>query len=348
MASETRILPRWSALKPMARRFSVVTAQSLVVIIGAVGVATFIPGRRGVTAHEHFLFIPLLLGCAVAALAFPLWVLVREWFKCRASLLESETYVVLFTAALCLSAWFGLANYTLYFLDGSSFSADKHLEQVFAELQEREWQQRLSDSARIVRTCEDVVRLLQQEPGEVLQLSKVTHDLYRTDLKGSNVEIDYILLQNWDKFPPPVIPPGMVSYVESLSAKIGTETISFRLMRGELDAPYGKYISHPEMGIPKSLLIATFREEAKWEYDAWVIPMKSGITQRPIPLSLFLYQAVMDTVGASPKYFSPANFASRLLALVYALCKFIFFGMLVAALMRQFKPTKSDEKGVHA
>jgi hypothetical protein len=319
------------------------------VIVAGVAIAIEISGRRGVTAREYFLFIPLLLGCAVAALAFPLWVLVREWFQCRASLLESETYVVLFTAAVCLSAWFGLANYTLYFLDGNSFSADKQLEQVFAESQEREWQQRLTDSARIVRTCEDAVRLLQQEPGEVLQLSKVTHDLYRTDLKGSNVEIGYILFRDWDKFPPPEIPPGMVSYVESLSAKIGTETISFRLMKGELDAPYGKYILHPEMGIPKSLLITTFREEAKWEYDAWVSPMKSGITRRPIPLTLFLYQAVMDTVGASPKYFSPANFGSRLLALVYALCKFVFFGMLIAALMKQFKPTKSDEaKGVHA
>ncbi|MBZ5508603.1 MAG: hypothetical protein LAO78_24350 [Acidobacteriia bacterium] len=348
MASEARVLPRWSALKPMVRRFSVITAQSLV-MIACVASAILITDRRGITAREYFLFTPLVLGCAVAALAFPLWALVREWFKWRSSLLESETYLVLFTAALCLSTWFGLANYTLYFLDSSSFNADKQLEQVFAESQEREWQQHLTDSARVVRTCEEIVRLLQQEPGEVLQLSKVTHDLYRTDLKGSDVEISYILFPNWDKFPPPKIPPGIVSYVQSLSAKAGTETISFRLMKGDLDEPYGKYIFHPEIGIPKSLLIATFREKAKWEYDAWVSPMKSGITRRPIPLSLFLYQAVMDTIGASPKYFSPATFASRLLALVYALCKFVFFGMLVAALMKQFKPIKPDEaKEVHA
>src|ERR1051326_737508 len=167
----TRVLPRWSALKPMARRFSLTTLISLTLVICGAAIMS-LPDRIGITAREFFFFTPLLLGCFVALLALPISSLLREWTKNRTGLLESETYLVLFTVALFLSTWFGLANYTLYFIDKNSFNVDKQLEQPLAEFQEREWQQRLTDSVRLVRGCEEVVRFLEHEPGEVLQLSK--------------------------------------------------------------------------------------------------------------------------------------------------------------------------------
>jgi ABC-type sugar transport system permease subunit len=303
------------------------------------------PHQIGPTAREEFLLVPFLLGCAIVMLAVPMGFLVSDWFKNRRDLLESETYLILFAVALYVSAWFGLANFTLYFSDKNSFVVDKQLEQGFTESQEKEWQQRLIDSGSIARSCEEMVRLLQQEPGEKLELSKVSHDSYRTVLRGSNAVINYILFPGWDKLPPPGIPPV---YLKSISVKIGNQTVSFEARRAELlfPEPIGEFMEHPEGGIAKSFLIATFREKARWEYEFWLNPMNAGIPRRPIPLSLFIYQAVMDTVGAGPKYFIPANFSARLLAFLYAVCKFIFFGMLVAALMKQFKTSKIEESKV--
>jgi len=301
-----------------------------------------LPGRFWPSARASFVLDSLLLAWMIVALVFPVGMLFLGWIKARTSLLESETYLILFIVAIYLSMWFGLANYLLYFLNKDSFNIDKQLEQA----QETESQQRSGDSVRLARACEEVARLLQQEPGETLQLVKVTHDSYRTVLTGSNVVIGLALFPDWDKLPPPHAPPA---YVKSFSATVGAETISFDAERSVFSGAqvsYIKYIEHPETGIPRSLLISTFEEKARWERAFALNPLKVGITSRPIPVSLFLYQAVMDTVGASPKYFTPASFASRLLALVYAVSKFIFFGMLVAALMKQFtdKASKPDDK----
>jgi len=299
------------------------------------------------SARASFVLDSLLLAWMIVALVFPVGMLVLDWIKARASLLESETYLILFTVGIYLSMWFGLANYVSYFVNKDSFSIDKQLEQA----QETESQQRLGDSVRVARACEEVARLLQQEPRETLQLVKVTHDSYRTVLTGSNAVLDLVLYHDWDEPHPSSAP---TAYVKSFSATVGAQTTSFDAERAQFSwtqLSYLRYLQRPETGIPKSLLISTFQERAQWERDFASSGITAGIIHRPIPVSLFLYQAVMDTVGASPKYFTPASFASRLLALVYAVCKFIFFGMLVAALMKQFtsKASKPDEaKGARA
>src|SRR5215472_17225206 len=112
MTSETRVLPRWSAIKPMARRFFWLTLAAILLIGSFMLTGSFWPSAR-----SSFVLDSLLLAWMIVALVFPVGMLVLDWIKARASLLESETYLILFTVGIYLSMWFGLANYVSYFVN---------------------------------------------------------------------------------------------------------------------------------------------------------------------------------------------------------------------------------------
>src|SRR5579862_1040246 len=184
IAPETKVLPRWSILRSLAKPFVLWTVSC-----GFLSANLLINYRP--TARSVFQFPSVPLVVYIASLAIPVWFLLRDWAKMRSELFESETYLVLFCTAVYLSAWFGIANYVIYVADSNSFIIDQKLEQTLTSAQEQQWQQRLNESTRLIHNCETLVRLLQQEPGEQLSLFRLTHDSYQTTLKASDVVIDY-------------------------------------------------------------------------------------------------------------------------------------------------------------
>jgi hypothetical protein len=94
-------------------------------------------------------------------------------------------------------------------------------------------------------------------------------------------------------------------------------------------------LSRFDKGVPKSWLVNLFMSKEAYERTNWILPMKRGILRRPVGLGLFLYQAMMDTLGASPKYFTPSAASSRALAFAYAFCKFLFFGIVITTFGKQ-------------
>ena len=74
---------------------------------------------------------------------------------------------------------------------------------------------------------------------------------------------------------------------------------------------------------------------------------ESGYAAFSVPMTLFVYQAAMDALGASPGYFNPSSFLTRLMAFLYAFLKYIYFGVFVSVVAKGFvSPTaKANDEG---
>ena len=323
-----RVLPRGSILKKLITPFVLCLGNVSIPI----AMVTFSVQNQDIPkAYTTFWLPSLPLLFFVLSLAAGMFLLIKEWFKHRYEFLESEQYLILFSIAVYLSAWFGIANYTVYAINPTAFTVDREMQQQLVDKQEREWQQYLVDSRRIVANCDRVITELQRQPDEITWM-RLSPDTYITPLTGTDLSIEYHLPIDWKDH-------METGGVDSITAKVGTEVLVTTSLPGIRGLELAEGIDKPRK-IPRSVVVAAIQEKKRREIDDWVNPLESGIPRRPVPLSLFLYQAVMDTVGASPRYFNPAAFSTRLIAFIYAVCKFVFFGMVVAALMKQLKPQK--------
>jgi hypothetical protein len=287
--------------------------------------------------YEYYThLIPFLL-----ILIFPvyhLFYILTEWYAQRRDFTESEHILILLVIAIYSSMIFGTLNYWLYRSDQSSFSVDENVAKSEYKKVLLSQQQRVDASKRLAETSEKLVL-------ELTKLERTSFTKSRYSYWFSNPQ-RYIFDTNIE---------GVSIYL--VEETIGSETpITYWTV--EVDAWQQKLIIDPDAqlgpyGIIKPFmndtitrddLVKAFQHQADWERNNIISPLEDQVKRAQelgdgafsLPMTLFLYQAAMDAVGASPGYFNPASFLTRLMAFLYAFLKYIYFAVFVSVIAKSF------------
>jgi hypothetical protein len=334
-----QVLPRWFILRKIA-----------IVIGSAAGIYLYLWGAIYRMASwgpdripaAYFAFaapstaqIILLVPLALCALLFIR--VLRDY-----TLRENEQYLILVMLALVLFTWFGVANYVIYAHNPDTFAVDKELLNELSISQEREWKLMLSEAQENVEACDIILQALRAGQEKDLKALVSSND-YRLQLPQPPATIDVHLALDPDE------DEHLPRAVYRVTAKAANRTVLITRDEGILRGSPGGFSLGMHLYFEKNAsvaeLIQLFQRHKEWEIANWITPMQRTIARRPVPLTLFLYQALMDTVGANPKYFSPKTFSSRAIAFIYAFFKLVFFGMVITVFAKQLASgaaTKAD------
>lgn len=339
-----RILPRWSVLRKIGR------LVGLGCFLYAMAVGFFYRmamegNQTAPAAYWAFSWPSLeqlsLLGIFVL-ITIGLFSLLRD---ATLPLLNGEQYLILVLIAVSLSIWFGAANYLIYARNADAFAVDKDLAEKLRSTQEAQWQEKLIEARQTIAGCERVLRALRTEPDAELRATQLGVDGYRIVLKSAPVTIDISL------GPDPLEDGHFPTAVFRVVATLNGDRIAVDRFQGFLAqrgvsrwSSLGPRLYNASVA-PKAALMQIFEDESRWQVNNWLSPMQKPISRRAAPLSLFLYQSAMDTLGASPKYFTPVAFTAKAIALLYAFLKLIFFGMVISTVAKQLAIQRSNKAG---
>jgi hypothetical protein len=299
--------------------------------------------------YEYYTYLIVFLPILILPV-YHLYVILITWYAQRRDFTEAEHIFILLVIAIYSSMIFGAINYSLYRLDKSSFSVDERI--VKKEYNEYllSNQQRLDEAKRVADGSDKIIA----------ELTK----LERTTFKRSG---NYYFFSNPKRYTFDTNIPGLtIYYVETTTSSEGASVTDYTL---EADAWGQKLVIDPEaqLGAREILkpftndtvtrddLVKVFQYQADWERKSIISPVEvklksaqeSGDAGFPVPMTLFVYQAAMDALNASPRYFNPSSFLTRLMAFVYAFLRYIYFGVFVSVVAKGFvSPTaKANDEG---
>lgn len=324
-----RGLPRRRIIsKLLAEPFGILFGSASILFFGLAISTGFRPeiARNGPAIYSSAL---LVIVAAVGAS------LCRHWWQEKATLIESEHYLVLVVLALMAFALIGSANYSIYRIHPRSFTID-------AELQAR-----LSGSARTGYTKSLQASIARRTTVEQLVTRLSAADgpsIHRIAIASPGAGRKHILVLPFadTKMTFTYIPPWRTSPALRVLRSQGPEGVVDISSDShyELASALRSIDSH-ERAVPKEQLVDLLRAAANWEDARWINPLEATIRRLnlrdyPLPLSLFMYQGAMDGLGNSPQYFSPMSAGTRALALFGAFLRYVFFGFFLTLLSKSW------------
>jgi hypothetical protein len=337
MESE-RILPRWAVLNSIGRVVLIV-GVIYVLVVGAFYRMLSNGADFGSAAYRTFVGPPLeqlVLLVALALTAFSLFNILRDP---PLPLRYGERYIVLVLVALSLSTWFGAANYFIYARNHDAFAIEKDLGDKLRVGQEVQWETQIVAAREAVSGCERVVEALGTEPEAEFRAARVGYLDYQISLHSAPITIDVKL--GYDSAEDP-LPTAVHRVVARSKEQVPVVIDRFQGLLKRTDTPLGAHLLRDGFA-SKASLVQVFREESKWQIANWLSPPEGSISRRPVPLTLFLYQSAMDTLGAGQKALTPLSFLAKTIGLLYAFLKLIFFGMVIGTVARQLASKQPRE-----
>ena len=287
--------------------------------------------------YEYFTYL-ILFSPILIFPVYHLFYILSKWYAERRDFTEPEHILILLVIAIYSSMIFGALNYWLYRSNKSSFSVDETIGKSEYKKYLLSQQQRVEESKRLAEGSEKLV-------SELNKLERTSFTKSRYSYWYSNPQ-KYIFDTNIE---------GVSIYWVQETAQ-GDPPVIFWTV--EADAWGQKLVINPEaqLGPPGVIepfkndtitrddLVKAFQYQADWERNNIISPLEDQLKKAQelgdeafsVPMTLFLYQAAMDALGASPGYFKPASFLTRLMAFLYAFLKYIYFGVFVSVVAKSF------------
>jgi hypothetical protein len=229
-------------------------------------------------------------------------------------------------------------NYALYLQNQEAFLIDRSLQESFVSQIHRERIKNLISSRCTAEIWDDIADRTANLSQNSFTKSRVSYwfgplkyqlDFPINDAKITLTDVPSITFPNYHSLPVYILD----AYVGKEHVTVSSEKCNNLILDLQL-------LAESDTPIRKDDLVRVLRSAAVWERTNWVKPLeqdieseKKGVT---LPLSLFLYQGMMDAMGSSPKHFVPANGITRGIALCSAFIKFAFFGLLLSLLSKHW------------
>lgn len=302
--------------------------------------------------YEYYTYLIFFLAILILPV-YHLYFILFTWYAQRRDFTEPEHIFILLVIAIYSSMIFGAINYSLYRVDKSSFSVDERIAKKEYNKYLLSNQQRLDEAKRVADGSDKII-------AELTKLERTTFKRSGNNYFFSNPK-KYTFDTN--------IPGVTIYYVETTTSSEGASVTDYTL---EADAWGQRLVIEPEAQLgPREILkpftndtvtrddlVKAFHYQADWERKSIISPLEvqlksaqeSGEAGFPVPMTLFVYQAAMDALGASPQYFNPSSFLTRLMAFLYAFLKYIYFGVFVSVVAKGFvAPTaKANDEAAKA
>ena len=287
--------------------------------------------------YEYYTYL-ILFWLILIFPVYHLFYILIKWYAERRDFTEPEHILILLVIAIYSSMIFGALNYLLYRSDRGSFSVDESIGKSEYKKYLLSQQQRVEESKRVAEGSEKLVL-------ELTKLERTSFTKARYSYWFSNPK-RYIFDTNIE---------GVSIYLVETTMN-GDQPMTYFTV--EADAWRQKLIIDPDaqLGPPGIIepfmndtitrddLVKAFQYLADWERNNIISPLEDQVKRAQelgdaafsLPMTLFLYQAAMDALGASPGYFNPSSFLTRLIAFLYAFLKYIYFGVFVSVVAKSF------------
>ena len=290
------------------------------------------------------LFLPIL-----TLPVYHLFLILSTWYDERRDFTEPEHIIILLVVAIYSSMIFGAINYGLYRVNNSFFSVDETIAKSEYKKYLLSQQQRIEESKRVVEGSKKLISELMKL--ERTSFTKSSYSYWPNPRKytfDTNIQGVSIYFVEFTESETPVTHYSVEADVWGQKIVINPEA---QIKALDL-RPFMKD------QITRDDLVKVFQYQAEWEYSNIILPLEkqlksvqeSGDAAFSVPMTLFVYQAAMDALGASPKYFNPSSFLTRLMAFLYAFLKYIYFGVFVSVVAKRFTSptTKGNDEGSDA
>ncbi len=290
----------------------------------------------GITMYPAIIIALPGLYSVVILLSLVVWVIgvIHQLRSTWSSNVEIENYIALTLIALSVFTLLGGANYLLYRWNSHSFVIDSELQRRYGIGRARELEQALAASRGNVAFLRALANQVMNR-----RQSHFIREGNRLECGIPGVELRLFEI-------PPTL--GGSPPVWGVTVTLGEQEVRFDTLKHESFSSAILEVHRRDPPISKSTLVGFFETAAAWESANVVGPLANELVRErqetKIPLTLFLYQAAMDVLGSGPRYFAPANWIARALALFLAFAKYFVFGLFLSTIAKSLSPSGKSSK----
>jgi len=313
---------RFSKISRVVALFEFLVLFAVLFVVTLTFLLLYVPSPA---INHHFFSI--LSGIISVISPLIITIQIKRWLKYKKKLKANEHFIILTITGFYISIVFGSIHYTLFKIDQSYYYMDKEI----SNMDKERLKLNLESSEELIRNLDYINNNLRDTDslGLVKDYNKSSTKIWRTSVDSLKVRY------------------------ESGSSRMGATAekleLFFETQKIQIYNPqvYREYLDEFDLKIHlfnknKYILIKDLkpfiRHRRKWEDEIGVPFLRQLIvTNKDIELDLFIYQQILTALNENPNYFKAVSPFSRFFELLFALFKFLYFGVFISIIVESFK-----------